>query len=166
MTGQLPGPAPSLGVTGGDSLDTRMVAVQEGPGHIMGADFDSPQRCEDGFAGAGSLDLHRVQHARRIAPQPGPALNNVSQGDRRTSCAELRRCSDNAFELLPDAGSSADPRGLKASRVSWFPDQPSIALSTAVFLLSVRSFPYRNRPAIVLVILPASLNNYFLDVPI
>ena len=74
--------------------------------------------------------------------------------------------SDNAFELLPDAGISADPRVLKASRVPWSPDQPSIALSTAVFLLSVRSFPYRNRPAIVLVILPASLNNYFLDVPI
>ena len=39
------------------------------------------------------------------APEPGPALNHVSQGIGRHRVAQLRSRSDNVFELPPAAGS-------------------------------------------------------------
>ena len=57
------------------------------------------------FAGAGSLDVESAQHARLTTPEPGPALNHVSQGIGGHRAAQLLRRSDNAFELLPAAGS-------------------------------------------------------------
>ena len=79
--------------------------AQEGPGHVAGPGSDSSQRGKDRFASTGSLDLERAQHTRRIAPEPGPALSNVSQGIGRHRVAQLLSRSDNAFELLPAAGS-------------------------------------------------------------
>ena len=46
------------------------IAAHQGSGHVAGPASDSSQRCKDMFAGAGSLDLERAQHARRIAPEP------------------------------------------------------------------------------------------------
>ena len=66
--------------------------------------LDNPQRGKDGFAGAGSLHIKRAQHARRIAPEPGPALNHVGQGIGGHRVVHLLSRSDNAFELLPAAG--------------------------------------------------------------
>ena len=130
------GDFPQPAITGRTSVEMLMpprIAAQEGPGQVAGPASDGSQRCQDKFAGAGSLDLERAQHARRIAPEPGPALNNMRQGIGRHRVAQLLSRSDNAFELLPAAGSSdglfkrrpspfawrsAAPRVLKASRVS------------------------------------------------
>ena len=59
-----------------------------------------------GSPALGSLDLERAQHARRIAPEPGPALDNMRQGIGRHRVAQLLSRSDNAFEPLPAADSS------------------------------------------------------------
>ena len=102
------GDFPKPAITGGASVEMLMpprIAAQEGPGHVAGPGSDSSQRGKDRFAGAGSLDLEGAQHARRIAPEPGPALNHVSQGIGGHRVAELHRRGDNAFELLPAAGS-------------------------------------------------------------
>ena len=102
------GDFPKPTITGRASVEMPMppgIAAQEGPGHVAGPASDSSQRCKDRFAGAGGLDVERAQHARRIAPEPGPALNHVSQGIGRHGVAQLRSRSDNAFELLPAAGS-------------------------------------------------------------
>ena len=102
------GDFPKPAITGRASVEMLMpprVAAQKGPGHVAGPGSDGSQRCKDRFAGAGGLDLERAQHARRIAPEPGPALNNMRQGIGRHRVAQLRSRSDNAFELLPAAGS-------------------------------------------------------------
>ena len=101
------GDFPKPSITGRTSVEMLMpprIAAQEGPGHVAGPGSDSSQRCKNRFASAGSLDVERAQHARRIAPEPGPALNNVSQGIGRHRVAQLLSRSDNAFELLPAAG--------------------------------------------------------------
>ena len=107
------GDFPKPAITGRASVEMLMpprIAAQEspgqeGPGHVAGPGSDSSQRGKDRFAGARSLDLERAQHARRIAPEPGPALNNMRQGIGRHGVAQLLSRSDNAFELLPAAGS-------------------------------------------------------------
>ena len=107
------GDFPKPAITGRASVDMLMppriaaqgIAAQEGPGHVAGPGSDSSQRGEDRFAGAGSLDVERAQHARRITPEPGPALHHVGQGIGRHRVAQLLSRSDNAFELLPAAGS-------------------------------------------------------------
>ena len=81
------------------------IAAQEGPRQVLGPGFDGSQCGKDGFAGAGGLDVERAQHARRVAPEPGPALNHVRQGIGRRRVPHLLSRSDNAFELLPAAGS-------------------------------------------------------------
>ena len=107
------GDFPKPAITGRASVEMLMppgIAAQEGqgqesPGHVAGPASDSSQRGKDLFAGAGSLDLERAQHARRIASEPGPALNNMRQGIGRHRVAQLLSRSDNAFELLPAPGS-------------------------------------------------------------
>ena len=102
------GDFPKPAITGRASVEMLMppgIAAQEGSGHVAGPVSDSSQRGKDRFTSAGSLDLERAQHARRIAPEPGPALNNVGQGIGRHRVAQLLSRSDNAFELLPAAGS-------------------------------------------------------------
>ena len=106
------GDFPKPAITGRASVDMLMpprIAAQEGPGqegpgHVAGPGSDSSQRGKDRFASTGSLDVERAQHARRITPEPGPALNNVRQGIGRHGVAQLLSRSDNAFELLPAAG--------------------------------------------------------------
>ena len=102
------GDFPQPAITGLASVEMLMppgIAAQEGPGHVAGSGTDGSQRGKDRFAGAGSLDIQRPQHARRVAPEPGPALNHVSQGVGGHRVVQLLRRSDNAFELLPAAGS-------------------------------------------------------------
>ena len=102
------GDFPKPAITGRARVEMLMpprIAAQEGPGHVAGRASDSSQRGKDRFAGAGSLDVERAQHARRITPEPGPALNHVGQGIGRHRVAQLLSRSDNAFELLPAAGS-------------------------------------------------------------
>ena len=102
------GDFPKPAITGRASVEMLMpprIAAQEGPGHVAGPGSDSSQRGKDRFASTGSLDLEGAQHARRMAPEPGPALDNVRQGIGRHRVAQLRSRSDNAFELLPAAGS-------------------------------------------------------------
>ena len=102
------GDFPKPAITGRARVEMLMppgIAAQEGAGHVAGPRSDGSQRGKDRFASAGSMDLQRAQHARRIAPEPGPALNNVSQGIGRHRVVQLLRRRDNAFELLPTAGS-------------------------------------------------------------
>ena len=102
------GDFPEPAITGRASVEMLMppgIAAQEGPGHVVRPGSNSSQRGKDRFASAGSLDLERAQHARRITAEPGPALNNVRQGIGGHRVAQLRSRSDNAFELLPAAGS-------------------------------------------------------------
>ena len=111
------GDFPKPAITGRASVEMLMppgIAAQEGPGqegpgHVAGPGSDSSQRGKDRFASTGSLDLERAQHARRIAPEPGPALHHVRQGIGRYRGAQLLSRSDNAFELLPAAGSRGRP---------------------------------------------------------
>ena len=101
------GDFPEPAITGRASVEMLMppeIAAQEGPGHVVGAGSDGSQRGKDGFTSAGSLDVERAQHARRIAAEPEPALNNVRQGIGKHGVAQLLSRSDNAFELLPAAG--------------------------------------------------------------
>ena len=102
------GDFPKPAITGRASVEMLMpprIAAQEGTRHVAGPGSDSSQRGKDRFASAGSLDLQRAQHAWRIAPEPGPALNDVSQRIGRRRVAQLISRSDNALEPLPTAGS-------------------------------------------------------------
>ena len=88
------GDFPKPAITGRASVEMLMpprIAAREGPGHVVGPGSDGSQRGKDRFAGTGSLDLERAQHTRRIAPEPGPALNHVSQGIGGHRVVQLRQ---------------------------------------------------------------------------